>query len=807
MADREKIKKEIFSCVKDESFLPKVTQEVKEMENTEGIDAKNNLEVFYNIWKSSQGRVGDKNVINSWTAYAIGLTSQKPSQDDFLPSRRAFARAGFPDIDTDFADVDRNKIYEYLIDKYGRENVGNIGTHGVLKFKSCVTRIIKSLDIADAWDKGKEEYTTENVKAVYEILEPFPKSGLLKVKDENGKSHLIKTTQDAYDHSPEFRYYMDKYPDIMKYALGIEGIFANYGFHAGGVCLSNTPLQNLAPLRRATKGETLATQFVSEELESIGLIKFDVLAISTLTVIMETLKLIKQNYDIDLDIFEIPMDDEKTFALYRSGNLGGVFQCESYPMQKTMKDIGVDSFNDIMAAISLFRPGPMENIPEYCSRKKGYTSVNYFHTSIEKHVKPFLKDTYGIIIYQETVMQICNVLAGFSIAEGYVMIKAIGKKKVELMDKFKSQFISGCVKNDVPEDVATEYWDKFIVPFSSYGFNKCLDGKMLLKDKNSGKYWTIEDLAKEFEHNKKLDIILDSYKDGKIIEDELIDVFSTGEKDVYEIELDNGFILKCTLDHKFICSDEKEHTVREIMDSDLDIICLRENMQKCKIKSIKKLDKRTTYNLTMKSKQHNYVVFDEKKDIGIVSLNSHAASYGVNSYYTAYLKSNYPEEFICSLLSVTLQTRSGKKYDKVDDFEREFKNKMNIKFLPRDINECSALYTISKKKDISIGVKQSEIRPALVCKGMGYNCALEIESKQPFRDLRDFAKRINSSIVDTRVIDALYTNGYFKHLPLTEGEKVKKKTTKDSFVKYYSMIIDDQKKSNSRGVDSQDIFA
>ncbi len=475
MTEFSKLKEEIIDEIKKRhsksyiKIIDKINCELDELEITEGINNENNLVSFYNIWKDNIGNVGSENEVNSWAAYALGMTAKKP-EGEFLSSRRVFARAGFPDIDTDFDDEGRQEIYKYIIEKYGRENVGNIGTHNLLKFKSCITRLVKTLDIADSFEKGESAYITDNVSKVDEILAPFPKKGLLRIKDEkDGEFHIIKSIQDAYDHCSDFKYYMDKYPEIKKHAENIENLFGNFSVHAAGIVVSDIPLQEIAPLRTASKG-LLATQFTNEDLEEMGLIKFDILALKSLSIIKRTLKLIQENHDIKIDIENLPIDDKNTLNLYREGNLGGVFQCEEWGMQNTMKDIGVDKFDDIMAAIALYRPGPMDFIPEYCNRKKGIIKVNYFHSSIELFVKPYLKNTYGIIIFQEQIMQICNSLAGFSISDGYVMIKAIGKKIKDLMKKFEKQFINGCINNKVSEEIAKRYWDEVITPFSSYGF-------------------------------------------------------------------------------------------------------------------------------------------------------------------------------------------------------------------------------------------------------------------------------------------------------------------------------------------------
>ena len=232
----EEIKKEIIEHIKKrhsetpDGAITKVKEELEILGSTDGLESKNNLEVFYNTWKNSKGKVGHKNDINSWTAFLLGFTEAKPD-GEFLPTRRAFARAGFPDIDTDFDYEDRDEVYAYIINKYGRENVGNIGTHGLLKFKSCVTRVTKALDLANAYHKPNEAFVRENAAKVSEILSPFPKKGLMKVTDDDGEVHLIKDFEGAYNYCPDFRHYVDKYKDsnFKEYLEQLEGTFANFG--------------------------------------------------------------------------------------------------------------------------------------------------------------------------------------------------------------------------------------------------------------------------------------------------------------------------------------------------------------------------------------------------------------------------------------------------------------------------------------------------------------------------------------------------------------------------------------------------
>lgn len=220
-------------------------------------------------------------------------------------------------------------------------------------------------------------------------------------------------------------------------------------------------------------------------------------------------------------------------------------------------------------------------------------------------------------------------------------------------------------------------------------------------------------------------------------------------------------------------------------------------MQKCKIKLVKYIGKRKTYNLTTKSNQHNYSIYDKVSGNNMITKNSHSACYGYNSYTTAYLKANYPDEFICSLLEVTINSSVGDRYDKAGSFEREFTRKMGIKFLPRDVNKSKLSYTIEKRKDVKNGVKKTEIRPSLLCKGLGVAAAKSIEENQPYKDMRDFVQKTDSSFVDTRAVEALALSGYF-------GKKKIEKA--DEIVKDFVTIREDMKKAAKKGVESVDIF-
>jgi len=480
------IKLEMLAVVKTVHFdlMDRVRMELDEMEFIDGL-GQSNLETLYDFWNLYRNnkceRIDNSNNVNSWAAYALGLTSTKPEEDtELLPLRRAFARAGFPDIDSDFDPIKRELVFDYLVKKYGSEYTAHIGTYGTLNLRSAVRKIGKALDVADAFHKGSKEYTTENERKVSEILSSLPKQkgSVVKVYRAKGQVEVIDSVERAAEEFPDFSYYMDEHPGILDHSRNIEGLHSNFGVHAAGVVISDVPLERLTAVRRGSttaKGSEIkmATQYTLEDIESCNLVKLDNLSLAVLTVIAKTLEMIEQNYDgLKIDLDHLPVDDDKAFDIYRSGNMFGVFQCEEKKMQETMQAIGVDRFEDIVVGIALYRPGPMNSIPSYVARKHGKEKIDYFHSSIEKYVKPYLESTYGILCYQEQVMQICNSLAGLTITDAYVMIKAIGKKIPELLAKYESQFLRGCVTNGVPEKIAQQYWSEKIVPFAGYGFNK-----------------------------------------------------------------------------------------------------------------------------------------------------------------------------------------------------------------------------------------------------------------------------------------------------------------------------------------------
>ena len=435
-------------------------------------------DLIANLWTlhvSSQerGEIRTENKWDSHLAYFLKITLCKPSQDFHIEKRRTYGRSGFPDIDMDFDYLRRSEVVDYLVEKYGREYVGNIGNVQTLKTKAAVRRAIKVLDPTnsvhfDHDGKVIKSKVNENFALENEILQTLPK--LMK----RGDGSFVNSVDEASEEYPQFGKYMQKYPEVRRIASELEGTVAGWGVHAAGVLISPIPLAQIAPMHvtRKTGGKTedgkpervIATQFPMAEVERMGLIKFDILGLSTKTAINWACKYLAEK-GIDIDWSKIPLDDEETLELLQSGRTDGCFQLESSGMKECLKMIGMDSFDDLVVAIAMYRPGPKDYIPEFAGKKRGNIPVSYSHPVIERYTK----NTYSIIAYQEQAMKIFVELAGLTNSEGYKFIKGSAKKNPELFQSMKQRFINGATRN-ANEKIANEVWEQ-MEPFQGYAFN------------------------------------------------------------------------------------------------------------------------------------------------------------------------------------------------------------------------------------------------------------------------------------------------------------------------------------------------
>lgn len=387
---------------------------------------------------------GRGSVAGSLVAYLLGITNVDPLKHSLLFERflNPERSAGLPDIDIDFADRRRDEVIEYVAKKYGRNRVAQIITFGTMAARVAVRDVGRVLNYPYSFcDK---------------IAKLIPQGMSL---------------DEALAKVPELRekYQSDeKVEKLIDIARKLEGVARHASTHACGVIISSLPLDEICPLQRASQEEkTIVTQFDMHSLEELGLLKIDFLGLKNLTLIEDTIKIVEKRHQIKIDIEKIPFDDKKTFELLQRGETISVFQLESEGMRKCLKQLKPTNFDDIVAILALYRPGPMNFISEYIERKNKKKKIEYLHPKL----KPILDPTYGIPLYQEQIMEIAKELAGFSLAEADLLRKAIGKKIKNLLLEQKEKFIEGCKKNGIEEKVAKKIWE-WIEPFAHYSFNK-----------------------------------------------------------------------------------------------------------------------------------------------------------------------------------------------------------------------------------------------------------------------------------------------------------------------------------------------
>jgi len=386
---------------------------------------------------------GRGSAAGSLVAYCLRITNLDPIKYDLLFERFLNPqRISMPDIDIDFCMNGRDDVIRYVAEKYGRENVGQIITFGTMKARGVIRDVGRVLNIPYG-----------EVDKIAKMVPEGPNVSLSQaIEEEPG----LKKMEDGEEIEKK----------LLKISLSLEGMSRHVSTHASGVVISDKPLVEYLPLCKGTNDEIM-TQFTMDEIEKLGLIKFDFLGLKTLTVIKHTLKLIEDSSGQKIDIDHIPLDDKETFRLCQEAKTTGVFQLESDGMKDLLRNLKPELFEDLVALVALYRPGPMDWIPDYLNGKHGRRKTKYLHPSLE----PILAKTYGVAIYQEQVMQIARDLAGFSMAEADVLRKAMGKKDAALLAEQKEKFIKGCMKKSIEANLAEKIYT-FIEPFAGYGFNR-----------------------------------------------------------------------------------------------------------------------------------------------------------------------------------------------------------------------------------------------------------------------------------------------------------------------------------------------
>ncbi|MFK7946381.1 MAG: DNA polymerase III subunit alpha [Saprospiraceae bacterium] len=405
---------------------------------------------------------GRGSAAGSVVAYCVGITNVDPIKYDLLFERFLNPeRVSMPDIDIDFDDEGRQKIIDYVIDKYGQRQVAQIITYGTMAAKSSIQDVCRVMDIplpeVDAIKKSMPDHLSVSLKKLLAKGDVHPKLKGKLNSEELEKAYNFRAMAEADDETGH----------IIRTAKKLEGSIRNTGIHACGVVITPDDITNYVPVKTDKKSDMLVSQFDNSVAEDAGLLKMDFLGLKTLTIIKHAIGHVKKTHGIDIDPDEIPLTDKPTYELFQRGETVGVFQYESAGMQKYMKELVPTEFSDLIAMNALYRPGPLEYIPEFIERKQGRKPVVYDLDAMEE----YLAETYGITVYQEQVMLLSQKLANFSKGQADMLRKGMGKKKKKLIDQLYPIFIEGGESNGHDKKTLDKVWKDWEA-FASYAFNK-----------------------------------------------------------------------------------------------------------------------------------------------------------------------------------------------------------------------------------------------------------------------------------------------------------------------------------------------
>lgn len=400
-------------------------------------------------WGKAQGIIfgpGRGSAAGSIVSYALRITEIDPMKYNLMFERFLNpSRISMPDIDIDIQDTRRDEVIQYCVDKYGSERVANIVTFGRMFARNAIRDVARVMQVPYA-----------EADRLAKMIPPPVQGRHIPLEQSLQDTPELKS---EYENNPTSKQVFDM-------ALILEGTIRSHGIHAAGVVIAPDEIVKFAPLEMAQKG-VVSTQYPMGPVEELGLLKMDFLGLSNLTILKNALRIIKKVYSQDIDLGKIPNDDPKTFELFRRGDTTGVFQFESAGMKRYLKDLQPTEFSDLVAMNALYRPGPMAEIPRFVKGKNDASSVTYLHESLE----PILNETYGVMVYQEQIIKLLQLVAGYTPGEADLVRKAIGKKKRDIMNAEEPKFIKGCVHQGLSEQQAKKLWAQ-IQPFADYSFNK-----------------------------------------------------------------------------------------------------------------------------------------------------------------------------------------------------------------------------------------------------------------------------------------------------------------------------------------------